>query len=48
MEIARRLISYLNEKKIKYELLHHPEAFTAQAIAEAEHIKGGTIMPKWL
>ena len=40
MGIPRRLISYLNDKKIKYELLHHPEAFTAQTIAAAEHIKG--------
>ena len=40
MEIPRRLINYLNENKIEYELLHHPEAFTAQTIAEAEHVKG--------
>ena len=40
MEIPQRLIKYLNEKKIVYELLHHPEAFTAQTIAAAEHVKG--------
>jgi Ala-tRNA(Pro) deacylase len=40
MEIPRKLISYLNEKKVPYEILHHPEAFTAQTIAAAEHIKG--------
>jgi Ala-tRNA(Pro) deacylase len=40
MEIPRKLISYLNEKKVPYEILHHPEAFTAQTIAEAEHVKG--------
>jgi Ala-tRNA(Pro) deacylase len=40
MEIPRRLINFLNEKNIKYELLHHPEAFTAQTIAEAEHVEG--------
>jgi Ala-tRNA(Pro) deacylase len=40
MEIPRKLISYLNEKKVPYEILHHPEAFTAQTIAAAEHVKG--------
>ena len=40
MEIPQRLIKYLNEKKIVYEILHHPEAFTAQTIAAAEHVKG--------
>jgi Ala-tRNA(Pro) deacylase len=40
MEIPNKLISYLNDKKIGYEILHHPEAFTAQTIAAAEHIKG--------
>jgi Ala-tRNA(Pro) deacylase len=40
MEIPKKLISYLNEKKVTYEILHHPEAFTAQTIAAAEHVKG--------
>jgi Ala-tRNA(Pro) deacylase len=40
MEIPNKLINYLNEKKISYEILHHPEAFTAQTIAAAEHVKG--------
>src|SRR5260370_34816477 len=40
MEIPNKLISYLNDKKVGYEILHHPEAFTAQTIAAAEHIKG--------
>jgi Ala-tRNA(Pro) deacylase len=40
MEIPRKLISYLNEKKVPYEILHHPEAYTAQTIAAAEHVKG--------
>jgi Ala-tRNA(Pro) deacylase len=40
MEIPQKLIRYLNDKKIGYEILHHPEAFTAQTIAAAEHIKG--------
>src|SRR4029077_1510575 len=40
MEIPNKLINYLNEKKVGYEILHHPEAFTVQTIAAAEHIKG--------
>jgi Ala-tRNA(Pro) deacylase len=40
MEIPQKLIRYLNDKKIAYEILHHPEAFTAQTIAAAEHVKG--------
>ena len=40
MEIPTRLIKFLNESKVSYEILHHPEAFTAQTIAQAEHIKG--------
>jgi Ala-tRNA(Pro) deacylase len=40
MEIPQRLIKYLNDKKIVYEILHHPEAFTAQTVAAAEHVKG--------
>jgi Ala-tRNA(Pro) deacylase len=40
MEIPKKLVSYLNEKKVPYEILHHPEAFTAQTIAAAEHVKG--------
>ena len=41
MEIPTRLIKFLNESKVSYEILHHPEAFTAQAIAQAEHIIKG-------
>src|SRR3979411_3249577 len=40
MEIPNKLISYWNEKEVGYEILHHPEAFTAQTIAAAGHIKG--------
>ena len=40
MEIPKTLIDFLNQSKIPYEILHHPEAFTAQTIAAAEHIKG--------
>ncbi|MBV8486228.1 MAG: YbaK/EbsC family protein [Verrucomicrobia bacterium] len=40
MEIPQRLIRYLNDNKVVYEILHHPEAFTAQTVAAAEHVKG--------
>ena len=40
MEIPQKLISYLNDKKIGFEILQHSEAFTAQTIAATEHIKG--------
>ena len=39
MEIPKRLIDCLNENKVRYEILHHPEAITAQRIAQAEHVK---------
>jgi Ala-tRNA(Pro) deacylase len=40
VEIPKRLIDCLNENKMTYEILHHPEAVTAQRIAQAEHVKG--------
>ena len=40
MELPERLISCLDENKVQYEILHHPEAITAQRIAQAEHVKG--------
>ena len=40
MAIPTRLIDCLNENKVRYEILHHPEAVTAQRIAQAEHVKG--------
>jgi Ala-tRNA(Pro) deacylase len=30
----------LDGNKVSYEVLHHPEAVTAQRIAQAEHVKG--------
>ncbi|MGD1019229.1 MAG: YbaK/EbsC family protein [Verrucomicrobiia bacterium] len=35
-----RLIEFLNQSKVRYEVLHHPEAFTAQELAAIEHVKG--------
>ncbi len=40
MKIPMQLIDCLNENKVRYEILHHPEAVTAQRIAQAEHVKG--------
>jgi Ala-tRNA(Pro) deacylase len=40
MKIPLQLIDCLNESKVGYEILHHPEAVTAQRIAQAEHVKG--------
>ena len=40
MEMPRRLIECLDENKVRYELLQHPEAVSAQRIAQAEHVKG--------
>ena len=40
MGIPSKLIEFLNQNKVRYELLHHPEAFTAQELAAIEHVKG--------
>src|SRR5213075_1882778 len=40
MKIPKQLIDCLKENKVDYEILHHPEAVTAQRIAQAEHVKG--------
>jgi Ala-tRNA(Pro) deacylase len=40
MEIPKRLIDCLKENKVKYDVIRHAEAVTAQRIAEAEHVKG--------
>src|SRR5262245_26786597 len=40
MEIPRRLIDCLDQNNVRYEILRHAEAVTAQRIAQAEHVKG--------
>jgi Ala-tRNA(Pro) deacylase len=40
MGVPARLIDFLNQNKARYEVLHHPEAFTAQELAAIEHVKG--------
>ena len=39
MKIPERLIDCLEQNKVRYEVLQHPEAITAQRIAQAEHVK---------
>jgi hypothetical protein len=45
MVTTKKLIACLNESKVGYEILHHPEAFTAQTIAAPGILKAGT-MPR--
>jgi Ala-tRNA(Pro) deacylase len=40
MEGKERLESYLRENGVAYEAHHHPEAYTAQEVAAAEHVPG--------
>jgi Ala-tRNA(Pro) deacylase len=40
MGIPSRLIDFLDESKVRYEILHHPEAFTSHELAAIEHVKG--------
>ena len=39
MQIPKQLINCLNESGVSYEILQHPEAMTAQRVAQVEHIK---------
>lgn len=40
MRCQEQLEQYLREQHISYQIQHHPVAFTAQKIAEGEHISG--------
>jgi Ala-tRNA(Pro) deacylase len=40
MGIPTRLIDFLEQSKVRYEILHHPEAFTSHELAAIEHVKG--------
>lgn len=40
MQCKERLEAYLREHKVPFQVQHHPEAFSAQRIAESEHIPG--------
>jgi Ala-tRNA(Pro) deacylase len=40
MDGKGRLESYLRDNKVPFQVHHHPEAFTAQELAAAEHVPG--------
>ena len=40
MKIPDRLIEFLNQNQVPYEIVHHPVAFTAQELAAIEGVKG--------
>lgn len=40
MPILKKLKELLDEAKISYEVYNHPQAFTAQEVAAAQHIPG--------
>ncbi len=40
MNIPTKLVEFLNREKVRYTVLHHPEAFTAQELAAIEGVKG--------
>ena len=40
MTARERLATYLQEQGVEFSLHHHPQAFTAQEIAAAEHVSG--------
>jgi Ala-tRNA(Pro) deacylase len=40
MTCKDQLEAYLRENQVPYLIQHHPTAFTAQAVAESEHISG--------
>lgn len=40
MKCQEQLEQYLQDRKIAYQIQHHPQAYTAQQIAECEHVSG--------
>jgi Ala-tRNA(Pro) deacylase len=40
MRIPERLIAFLNSNDVRYKIIHHPVAYTAQELAAIEHVKG--------
>jgi len=40
MPIPAKLIELLDQNKVRYTVLHHPEAFTAQELSAIEGVKG--------
>lgn len=39
-ECKENLVRYFQDNGVKYEVIHHPPAYTAQQIAAAEHVPG--------
>ena len=40
MSCQERLEAYLRDQQVSYQLQHHPQAFSAQRIAQTEHLPG--------
>lgn len=40
MKCQEQLERYLRDNQVAYQIQHHPQAYTAQRIAECEHISG--------
>ena len=40
MQVLRRLQDYLDEHKAKYQVITHSTAYSAQEVAQAQHIPG--------
>lgn len=43
MQCKERLEAYLNEHQVPFQLQSHAQAFSAQKIAESEHIPGDMV-----
>ena len=44
MAISSRLKDFLDAQSVDYEVLEHPEAFTAQETAGAQHVSGANVI----
>ncbi|MGM0440431.1 MAG: aminoacyl-tRNA deacylase [Chlamydiota bacterium] len=44
MTISTKIAEYLQTAGVDYEVIEHPEAFTAQAAAEAQHTPGKEVL----
>jgi Ala-tRNA(Pro) deacylase len=40
MSVLEKLKAYLDEKEVKYSTITHPQAYTAQGLAQAMHVPG--------
>jgi len=43
MKCQEQLEQYLCDNHVMYQIQHHPQAYTAQSIAECEHISGNKV-----